>query len=91
MGAVAERSKIRLMSRKHNELGKDFSPPVNKAASQLADAMQREHVTKGEMAERLKTSRAQVNRLLNPKHNPSLSSLGRAAAIVGRRLRIELI
>ena len=90
MGAVAARSKIKLMSRKHNELGEEFSQ-VNKAASQLADAMQREHVTKGEMAARLKTSRSQVNRLLNPKHNPSLSSLGRAAAIVGRRLRIELM
>ena len=79
------------MSRKHNKLGENFSPLIDKAASQLADAMQREHVTGGEMAERLKTSRAQVNRLLNPKHNPSLSSLGRASAIVGRRLRIELM
>ena len=41
------------------------------------------------MAERLKTSRAQVNRILNPNHNPSLSSLSRAAAIVGLRVSVE--
>ena len=37
--------------------------------------MRQENITKGEMAKRLKTSRAQVDRLLDPKHNPSLSSL----------------
>ena len=77
------------MSRKHSKLDETIPRAINKAASQLADAMQREHVTKGEMAERLKTSRAQVNRILNPNHNPSLSSLSRAAAIVGLRVSVE--
>ena len=77
------------MSRKHSKLDETIPLAINKAASQLADAMQREHVTKGEMAERLKTSRAQVNRILNPNHNPSLSSLSRAAAIVGLRVSVE--
>ena len=45
---------------------------------------------KKEMAERLKTSSAQVNCLLNPNHNPSLSSLSRAAAIVGRQVKLTL-
>jgi len=38
-----------------------------------------------------KTSRTQFDRLLNPKNNITLSSLQRAAAIVGRRVTIELV
>ena len=81
------------MSRGHNKLAFATPKPINIAALQLAAAMRQENITKGEMAERLKTSRAQVNRLLNPKtpkHNPSLSSLKRAAAIVGLRVSVEL-
>ena len=47
-------------------------------------------ISKNEMATLLKTSRNQVNRLLNPKSDITLSSLQRAAAIVGRRVTIEL-
>jgi antitoxin HicB len=43
------------------------------------------------MATLLKTSRTQVDRLLDPKHDITVSSLQRAAAIVGRRLTIELV
>jgi antitoxin HicB len=43
------------------------------------------------MAQLLKTSRSQVDRLLDAKNDITLSSLQRAAAIVGRRLTIELI
>ena len=43
------------------------------------------------MATLLKTSRTQVGRLLNPKSDITLSSLQRAAAMVGRRVRIELV
>jgi hypothetical protein len=39
----------------------------------------------------LKTSRTQVDRLLDPKNDITLSSLQRAAAIVGRRVTIELV
>ena len=39
----------------------------------------------------LKTSRTQVGRLLNPKSDITLSGLQRAAAMVGRRVRIELV
>jgi hypothetical protein len=38
-----------------------------------------------------KTSRTQFDRLLNPKNNITLSSLQRAATIVGRRVTIELV
>ena len=39
----------------------------------------------------LKTSRSQVDRLLDAKNDITLSSLQRAAAIVGRRVSIELV
>jgi len=39
----------------------------------------------------LKTSRTQVDRLLDPKNDIKLSSLQRAAAMVGRRVEIELV
>ena len=79
------------MSRKHNKLDETIPPAINKAAALLAEAMRQENVTRKEMAERLKTSSAQVDRLLNPNHNPSLSSLSRAAAIVGRQVKLTLI
>ena len=39
----------------------------------------------------LRTSRTQVNRLLDPASDVTVSSLQRAAALVGRRLRWELL
>ena len=43
------------------------------------------------MAQLLKTSRTQVDRLLDPENDITLSSLQRAAAMVGRRANIELL
>jgi antitoxin HicB len=60
-------------------------------AWQLAEAMKKQKISKNKMAARLKTSRSQVDRLLDPKNDITLSSLQRAAAIVGRRVSIELI
>jgi antitoxin HicB len=48
-------------------------------------------ISKNKMAALLKTSRTQVDRLLDPKNDITLSSLQRAAAIVGRRVTIELV
>ena len=48
-------------------------------------------ISKNKMAALLKTSRTQVDRLLNPKSDITLSSLQRAAAMVGRRVMIELV
>ena len=39
----------------------------------------------------LKTSRSQVDRILDPNNDITLSSLQRAAAIVDRRVNIELV
>jgi len=60
-------------------------------AWQLAQAMKKKKISKTRMAAMLKTSRAQVDRILNPKNDITLSSLQRAAALVGRRVVIELV
>jgi hypothetical protein len=39
----------------------------------------------------LKTSRSQVDRILDPKRDITLGSLQRAAALVGQRVVIELV
>lgn len=60
-------------------------------AWQLAEAMKERKISKSKMAAMLKTSRTQINRLLDPKNDITLLSLQRAAAVVGRRVSIELI
>ena len=60
-------------------------------AWQLAEAMKKEKISKNKMAKLLKTSRSQVDRLLDPKNDITLGSLQRAAAMVGRRVNIELV
>jgi len=60
-------------------------------AWQLAEAMKEMKISKNKMAILLKTSRTQVDRLLDGKNDVTLSSLQRAAAIVGRRVSIELV
>jgi antitoxin HicB len=60
-------------------------------AWQLAESMRTNKISKSRMAVLLKTSRTQVDRLLDPKNDITLSSLQRAAAIVGRRVTIQLV
>jgi antitoxin HicB len=60
-------------------------------AWQLDEAMRKQKISKNKMATLLKTSRTQVDRLLNPKNDITLSSLQRAAAMVGRRVMIQLV
>ncbi len=60
-------------------------------AWQLAEAMRKRKISKQRMAGMLKTSRSQVDRILDPKNDITLSSLQRAAAVVGRRVTIELV
>jgi antitoxin HicB len=60
-------------------------------AWQLDEAMKKRKISKNKMATLLKTSRTQVDRLLNPKSDITLGSLQRAAAIVGRRVSMELV
>ncbi len=60
-------------------------------AWQLAEAMKKEKISKNRMAALLKTSRSQVDRILSAEDDITLNSLQRAAAIVGRRVSIELV
>jgi len=60
-------------------------------AWQLAEAMKKKKISKNKLATLLKTSRTQVDRILDPKNDITLGSLQRAAAIVGRRVTIELV
>lgn len=60
-------------------------------AWQLGEAMKEKKISKRRMAALLKTSRTQVDRLLDPKNDVTLMSLQRAAAMVGRRVSIDLI
>jgi antitoxin HicB len=60
-------------------------------AWKLAKAMKKKKISKARMAVLLKTSRSQVDRILDPKRDITLSSLQRAAALVGQRVVIELV
>jgi antitoxin HicB len=61
-------------------------------ARQLDALMQDEGISKTELARRMKTSRAQLDRLLDPENESvTLGTLTRAAHAVGRQLRMELI
>jgi antitoxin HicB len=60
-------------------------------AEQIAATMEEQGITKVEMAARMKTSRRQLDRLLDPAiPSVTLDTLRRAASAVGRTLRVEL-
>jgi predicted transcriptional regulator len=95
------------MTRKNRHIGSSFESWLDEAgirsevaaaaikaaiAHQLAAEMKKKHITKKRMAELMKTSRAQIDRLLDPDHgSATIESLQRAASIVGRELRLELV
>ena len=58
---------------------------------QLTEAMERRALSKSKLAVLLETSRSQVDRLLDPTRDITLSPLQRAAALVGRKVQIELV
>ena len=60
-------------------------------AWQLMQEMERLGMTKAVLAERMHTSRAQVDRILKAKGNITIETLQRAASLVGRELRLELV
>lgn len=93
------------MARKNPHIGSSFESWLEEAgireeaaaakaviARQLASEMKRKKITKQRMAELMKTSRAQVDRLLDPDNgSATIESLQRAARIVGRELRLQLV
>ncbi len=61
-------------------------------AWQLDRAMKDRKLSKRRLAEMMNTSRTQVDRMLNPEDgNVTIETLQRAAAVLGRRVRVELV
>jgi DNA-binding Xre family transcriptional regulator len=61
-------------------------------AWQLAEAMKAGKISKKAMAERMGTSRSQLDRLLDPDNSAvHLQTIARAARAVGKRLHMEMI
>lgn len=61
-------------------------------ARQLEAAMKEKKVSRTEMARRMHTSRAALNRLLDPEQDSvTLATLRKAALVVGREIRMELV
>lgn len=61
-------------------------------AYQIAQLMEQKNLTKTEMAGRMQTSRASLNRLLDPENeSATLQTLERAALALGKRLHVEFV
>ena len=61
-------------------------------AWQIEQAMKAQNLSRKGLAERMGTSRSQIRRLLDPKDgNVTLLTLQRAAEMVGRKVRLELV
>jgi predicted XRE-type DNA-binding protein len=81
----------RIKRLKTAELIASMRPLKEAVALQLSQAMEKKKISKAQLAELLKTSRSQVDRLLDPTSDVTLSSLQRAAAQAGRRVVVQLI
>jgi len=94
------------MSRKNQYLGSSLDDFLNEegiydtakaeAATrviswQIAEEMRKQGITKIQMAEQMHTSRTQVDRILKAKGNVTIETLQRAAALIGRKLHLELV
>ena len=61
-------------------------------AWQIVQAMNEQKLSRKRLAERMGTSRSQISRLLDPADgNVTLVTLQRAAEILGRKLRLDLV
>jgi predicted XRE-type DNA-binding protein len=61
-------------------------------AWQLAEEMRKQGITKKRLAELMQTSRTQIDRILDLDNgNVTIETLQRAAALLGRQLRLELV
>jgi len=86
-------SRLRDLLAEEGVLEKVESSALKRAvALQFAKAVREAALTKQEIARRMNTSRAAVDRLLDP-HNSSatLSTLDKAARVLGCRIKIELV
>jgi antitoxin HicB len=61
-------------------------------AWQLESAMEKESLTKNEMAKRMHTSRSQLDRILDPTNDKiQLDTVFKAARALGREVKLELV
>jgi hypothetical protein len=61
-------------------------------AWQLDQAMKERNLSKRRLAVLMRTSRTQIDRVLDPKDgNVTIETLQRAAAILGRKVQVELV
>jgi len=61
-------------------------------AWQLEGAMASKRMSKNEMARQMRTSRSQLDRILDPENDRiQLDTVFKAAQVLGRRVRLELV
>jgi antitoxin HicB len=61
-------------------------------AWQLKTSMDRQHLTKSDLAKKLDTSRSQIDRVLDPNNDDvKVSTLRKAAEAVGQKLELRLV
>jgi antitoxin HicB len=61
-------------------------------ASQLEEQMRQQNISKSEMARRMHTSRASLNRLLSPSHSSvTLQTMEKAARVLNRHIAVALV
>lgn len=58
---------------------------------QLEQELTKQQMSKTDLAERMKTSRSSINRLLDPSQPSTLRSLSTAARALGKHIRIGLV
>jgi len=60
-------------------------------AWQVTRGMDKQRISRSDMARAMRTSRAALDRLLDPKNESvTLRTMARAAKVLGKRLRLEL-
>ena len=61
-------------------------------AWQIAQEMDRQHITKAELARRMATSRSSLDRMLDPEHpSITLATMYKAAKSLGKNLEVRLV
>lgn len=61
-------------------------------AEQMVSVMEEKKITKTELAKKMHTSRASIQRLLDPESDAvTLESLKRAANLIGKKIKLELV
>ena len=61
-------------------------------AYQIKTMMEEQGIRKAEMANRMKTSRSSLERLLNEQaYNVTIATISKAAAVLGKRIELSLV